>query len=102
MLWYLKVSWFQNVVLVSTNLPRNQRHFCKDFCPRLKEVKSKSDDGGSKARHYLDGLLKIPFGVFIKEPIMRSSDKIKSLFTQLVKKCKEIEMFIENLILENI
>uniref|UniRef100_A0A6C0FJ56 Lon proteolytic domain-containing protein n=1 Tax=viral metagenome TaxID=1070528 RepID=A0A6C0FJ56_9ZZZZ len=62
---------------------------------KLKEVKSKSDDGGSKARHYLDGLLKIPFGVFIKEPIMDSSCKIKSLFKQLVKKCKDIELFIE-------
>jgi hypothetical protein len=30
---------------------------------KLKEVKSKSDDSGSKARQYLDGLLKIPFGV---------------------------------------
>ena len=28
---------------------------------KLKEVKSKSDDGGSKARHYLDGLLKNTF-----------------------------------------
>ena len=31
---------------------------------KLKEVKSKSEDSGSKARHYLDGLLKIPFGIY--------------------------------------
>ena len=30
---------------------------------KLKEVKSKSEDSGSKARQYLDGLLKIPFGI---------------------------------------
>ena len=34
---------------------------------KLKEVKSKSEDSGSKARQYLEGLLKIPFGIFRKE-----------------------------------
>ena len=34
---------------------------------KLKEVKAKSEDSGSKARQYLDGLLKIPFGIFSKE-----------------------------------
>ena len=34
---------------------------------KLKEVKSKTDDTGSKARTYLDGLLKIPFGIYKKE-----------------------------------
>ena len=47
---------------------------------KLREVKSKSDDGGSKAKQYLDGLLKIPFGVFRKEPIMDVSYKIKECF----------------------
>jgi hypothetical protein len=38
---FLKVSQFQNVLLVSSNLPKNQRIFFKDFCPSLwKEVKS--------------------------------------------------------------
>ena len=37
---------------------------------KLKEVKAKSEDSGSKARQYLDGLLKIPFQIYIKEPIM--------------------------------
>ena len=27
---------------------------------KLKEVKAKSEDSGTKARHYLEGLLKIP------------------------------------------
>jgi len=34
---------------------------------KLKEVKAKSEDSGSKARQYLEGLLKIPFGVYKKE-----------------------------------
>jgi len=37
---------------------------------KLKEIKSKSDDTGSKARQYLEGLLRIPFGQFAKEEIM--------------------------------
>ena len=37
---------------------------------KLKEVKAKSEDSGSKARQYLEGLLKIPFGIFKKEKIL--------------------------------
>ena len=37
---------------------------------KLKELKSKSEDSGSKARQYLEGLLKIPFGTYMKEDIM--------------------------------
>ena len=34
---------------------------------KLKEIKSKSEDSGSKSRQYLDGLLKIPFGIYKKK-----------------------------------
>ena len=37
---------------------------------KLKEVKAKSEDTGSKARQYLDGLLKLPFGIYKKEAIL--------------------------------
>ena len=37
---------------------------------KLKEIKTKSEDAGSKAKHYLEGLLKIPFNKFISEPIL--------------------------------
>ena len=36
---------------------------------KLKEVKTK-EDTGSKARQYLEGLLKIPFGIYRKEKIL--------------------------------
>jgi ATP-dependent Lon protease len=53
---------------------------------KLKEVKSKSEDSGSKPRQYLDGLLKIPFGIYYKEPILNMMEKIrtqfKNIFTQ--------------------
>ena len=51
---------------------------------KLREIKSKSDDNGTKARQYLDGLLKIPFGIIRREAVMDVSPKIKSLFDEIV------------------
>jgi ATP-dependent Lon protease len=51
---------------------------------KLKEIKSKSEDSGSKARQYLDGLLKVPFNIYKKEPIMYLMDEIKSEFLMFV------------------
>ena len=50
---------------------------------KLREIQSKNDDSSCKARHYLDGLLKIPFGVFRKEPILRKAGDLKTEFTDL-------------------
>ena len=52
---------------------------------KLKEIKAKSEDSGSKARQYLDGLLKIPFNSYTKEPIMNLMDNNRFYFTELVK-----------------
>lgn len=51
---------------------------------KLKEIKSKSDDSGSKARQYLDGLLKIPFKIYKKERIMHVMEEIKTAFKKMV------------------
>jgi len=53
---------------------------------KLKEVKAKSEDSGSKARQYLDGLLKIPFNIYKREPILKLMDIIKEHFIELYKK----------------
>jgi ATP-dependent Lon protease len=53
---------------------------------KLKEVKAKSEDSGSKARQYLDGLLKIPFGVYKREPILNMMEIIRNSFKDLHKK----------------
>ena len=50
---------------------------------KLKEVKAKSEDSGSKARQYLDGLLKIPFGIYKKEPMLLTMKEIKNDFEEL-------------------
>jgi SpoVK/Ycf46/Vps4 family AAA+-type ATPase len=52
---------------------------------KLKEVKAKSEDSGSKARQYLDGLLKIPFYIYKKEPILKKMNIIKEIYTNMLK-----------------
>ena len=51
---------------------------------KLKEVKAKSEDSGSKARQYLEGLLKIPFGIYRKEKLLSYMDNIYVLFKNLI------------------
>jgi len=53
---------------------------------KLKEIKGKSDDSGSKAKQYLEGLLKIPFGVFREEPALLKPKQISAGFVQLIDK----------------
>ena len=63
---------------------------------KLKEVKAKSEDSGSKARHYLDALLKIPFSTYKREPILDQMGKIKTQFKDLISN-KELQGFFNNI-----
>ncbi len=51
---------------------------------KLKEVKAKSEDSGTKARHYLEGLLKIPFNIYRKEPILEYQSNSIAAFNELI------------------
>jgi len=51
---------------------------------KLKEVKAKSEDSGSKARQYLDGLLKIPFGIYRNEHMLSIMKNIKTDFNNII------------------
>ena len=53
---------------------------------KLKEVKSKNDDSGAKAKQYLEGLLKIPFGIYSEEPILKKVKTIQTGFTATLVK----------------
>jgi ATP-dependent Lon protease len=53
---------------------------------KLKEVKSKSEDSGTKSRQYLDGLLKIPFSVYKREPILNIMENIRGKFKDIHEK----------------
>ena len=50
---------------------------------KLKELKSKTEDSSSKTRQYLDSLLKIPFGIYKREPILNSMNIIKKEFKNI-------------------
>jgi ATP-dependent Lon protease len=47
---------------------------------KLKDIKGKSDDSSSKSKQYLEGLLKIPFGVYCEEPILKKVKTIQAGF----------------------
>jgi len=57
---------------------------------KLKEVKAKSEDSGSKARQYLDGLLKIPFGIYKKEHCLTIQ---KELIKNILMFLKEYNLY---------
>jgi ATP-dependent Lon protease len=55
---------------------------------KLKELKSKSEESGSKARQYLDGLLKIPFNIYKEEDILKMKNEIGNLVNNLINPLK--------------
>jgi ATP-dependent Lon protease len=76
-----KIPLEQQICLLKANNDVKEKAMLK-----LKEVKAKSEDSGSKARQYLDGLLKIPFSVYKKEPVLYLMETIKNQFKMLYKK----------------
>ena len=63
---------------------------------KLKEVKNKNDESGSKAKQYLEGLIKIPFNVFKEEPILKITKRLNVSFH---KNIKSIRLLIPDLVL---
>lgn len=76
-----KIPLEQQICLMKVNDTVKEKAMLK-----LKEVKAKSEDSGSKARQYLDGLLKIPFSIYKKEPILNVMDLIKNTFKNMLSK----------------
>ena len=52
---------------------------------KLKELKNKAEDSGGKARQYLDGLLKIPFGIYRKEKVLKMMGDVKTEYITMIK-----------------
>ena len=57
---------------------------------KLKEVKSKNDDSGAKAKQYLEGLLKIPFGIYSEEPVLKKVKTIQTGFSATLVKMPNV------------
>lgn len=84
-----KIPLEQQICLLKANDNVKEKAMMK-----LKEVKAKSEDSGSKARQYLDGLLKIPFSVYKREPVLDNMIEIRNTFNKVVKN-KEIKNKME-------
>ena len=76
-----KIPLEQQICLLKTSDTVKEKAMMK-----LKEVKAKSEDSGSKARQYLDGLLKIPFGTYKREPILNIMKTVRDQFKNMYKK----------------
>ena len=85
-----KIPLEQQICLMKANNIIKEKAMVK-----LKEIKAKSEDSGSKARHYLDGLLKIPFGIYREEHVLSIKKQLNTQFISLLDMSiiKNIEKF---------
>lgn len=57
---------------------------------KLKEIKGKADDTGAKAKQYLEGLLKIPFGVYREEAILKRPKQQSKTFLDVLDRLSKL------------
>ncbi len=81
-----KISLEQQIYLLKA--PENVK---EKAMIKMKEIKGKTDDTSIKAKQYLEGLLKIPFGVYKKEPILKVIKEINGKFTSILNRNLLIE-----------
>jgi endopeptidase La len=75
-----KIPIEQQICLLKTDDSVKEKAMMK-----LKEIKAKSEDSGSKARQYLDGLLRVPFKIYKREPVLNIMYNIKNKFKHIYK-----------------
>jgi len=80
-----KVPLEQQICLLSTTDNVKEKAMQK-----LTEVKAKTDDQGTKARQYLDGLLKIPFNIYNEEPVLVVIKQVRQIYKKLFNEEKNI------------
>lgn len=70
-----RVSLEQQIYLLKANESVKEKAIAK-----LKEIKGKPDELSTKAKQYLEGLIKIPFGVYREEPILKKMKEMNKWF----------------------
>ena len=83
---------YTNILSSEKNIPLEQQiclmkaseQIKEKAMAKLKEIKSKSEDSGFKARQYLEGLLKIPFGSYKNEPILSYISDAQTLVNSII------------------
>jgi ATP-dependent Lon protease len=73
-----KISFDQQIYLMKASDAVKEKAMIK-----LKELRGKGDESGLKAKQYLEGLLKIPFGVYKEEPILKKIREINKNFIRI-------------------
>lgn len=80
-----KIPLEQQICLMKTSDSIKEKAMIK-----LREIKSKSEDSGSKARQYLEGLLRIPFGVIRREPVFTIVERTRQIYEKQREVISEI------------
>ena len=70
-----KVSLEQQVILMKAEPKIKDKALIK-----LKEIKSRGEDQGNKSKQYLEGLVRVPFGIYRKEPILCKIEHLNEIF----------------------
>jgi endopeptidase La len=79
-----KIKIEQQICLMKANDTIKEKAMIK-----LKEVKAKTEESGTKARQYLEGLLKIPFGIYRQEPMLTEMKNMKDMQKDLIRLIKD-------------
>ena len=87
-----KVSLEQRICLMKTSDVVKEKAMVK-----LKEVKMKTEDTGSKAMQYLEGLLKIPFEIYKEEPILTLMGDNLKCFADLIKRLTHSDSYLNKI-----
>ena len=80
-----KISLEQQIYLLNVDEKIKEKAMVK-----LKEIKGKPDEANTKAKQYLEGLIKIPFGYYKEEPILRKMKEINQTFIRLLNSSENI------------
>uniref|UniRef100_A0A6C0D515 Lon proteolytic domain-containing protein n=1 Tax=viral metagenome TaxID=1070528 RepID=A0A6C0D515_9ZZZZ len=80
-----KISLEQQIYALKVNETVKEKAMVK-----LKELKGKQDDSGSKAKQYLEGLVRIPFGVYREEPILKKIKDLNACFHKTLHNISQI------------
>ncbi len=75
-----RVSLEQQIILLKANDRIKDKAMEK-----LKEIKGRPDDQANKAKQYLEGLMRIPFQTYRREPILCKMEEINEIFRELLE-----------------
>ena len=73
-----KITLEQKIYLLKANDSVKDKAITK-----LKEIKGNTNECGAKAKQYLEGLIKIPFGIYKEEPVLKKIKNINATFLKI-------------------